>query len=153
MNEILIILRTLINDISGSTYSDDSLNKLIVVAALLVQKELYFENSYVIDISNTLIAPDSTDNIFNLFVAHKSAILLISSEIRSFSRSSIKFSDGLSTLDKTNVTKDLSSLLDYLTTQYELMKRDYTLSQNEGASFGYCVTTPTTVSYISPNTF
>ena len=50
-----------------------------------------------------------------------------------------------------NISKDFKTLLESIIEQYDKMRRDYTLSQNGGAQFGYAVITPTTVSYISPN--
>lgn len=153
MDNILTMLRVLINDPLGETYSDDSLTKLILVAAIVIQKELHFTTTYTVDLSVLTISPEVSDDAFMLFAAHKAAILLTQSEIRTNSSRSIKITDGPSTIDLSSVAKDLMELLKNLITQYDRMKMDYTLHQNEGAAFGYAVLTPTTVTYISPHTY
>ena len=149
MNEILIILRALIQDIDGSIYTDDSLNRLIITSAIVVQQDAYFEQAYTIDISSLSITPDPTDNSFILFCAYKAAILLIQSEIRKYSTQSFKIVDGPSTVDLTNSTKDLKILLDSLLEQYDRLIKDYTRTQN----VGYVITTPTTAQYVSVGNF
>lgn len=149
MDSMLVILRSIIQDLDGSIYSDESLSRLLITSALIIQREVSFDTSYTVDIMNISITPDPTDNSFILLVAYKASLLLLQSEIRSSASNSIKIVDGPSTIDLTNKSKDLKSLLNSVLEEYNLMKRDYSLS----GSLGYCVITPTTVSYINRNNF
>lgn len=153
MQDILFMLRVLINDIGNTTYSDDSLTRLILTSAIIVKREISFDVDYKINLELLKITPYETDEVFNLFVSHKAAILLLQSEIRTKTYQSVKIVDGPSSIDLSNISKDMQALLKYSTEQYAKMKLDYTLSQNNGGSFGYAVVTPTTVEYISPSIF
>lgn len=143
------MLRILIGDVSGVTYTDDSLKKLILVSAIAIQKEVHFDTTYIINFNAVTITPDPTDDSFTLLCSHKAAILLISSEIRSKTNHALKITDGPSSIDLTNIVQELRHLYSLLVDQFEQMKKDYTIAGN----FGYAVITPTTVEYISPNTF
>lgn len=153
IEEIILMLRILIQDPSGAIYSDASLHKLCLVSSIIVQQELRFSENYVVSISLGTITPDPIDSTFQLFVAHKAAILLLESEIKGYSSQSIKIVDGPSTIDLSNRSKDSSQILKLLYDNYSIMKRDYILSANGGGSFGFAVITPTTVSYITGNNF
>lgn len=153
MDEILIILRALIQDIDGSTYTNDQLNRLILTSSIIIQKEVYFETTYVPDLVNLTLTPDPTDNAFILLCAYKSAIFLVQSEMRKYASHSFKIVDGPSSVDMSSVVSNYKTLLDSLIDQYNKMIKDYTLTQNEGAQFGYAVITPTTCEYVSPSNF
>jgi len=144
MDEILIILRALTNSIE----SDAVLTKLIITAAIIVKREYTFDIDYVISITSGTITPDPIDNGFILLVAYKAGILLLQTEIRSYSYQSIKIVDGPSSIDISGRSKDLRALLDSLINDYSNIKRDY-LSNQEG----FAIITPTTVQYISGNNF
>ncbi len=73
MNEILILLKALTN----TTESDSSLSKLVVIAALIAQREMEFSPEYTISITNSTITPNPIDNAFILIVAYKASILLL----------------------------------------------------------------------------
>lgn len=148
MNEILIILRALTNSIE----SDTVLTGLIITASIIVKREFTFDVDYITDITNQTITPDPTDNGFILLVAYKAAILLLQTEIRSYSYQTIKIVDGPSSIDLSGRAKDLISLLNSLLNDYNNIKKDYLLNQ-EGGSFGYAILSPTTVTYIPGNNF
>lgn len=152
MQDILMMLRVLINDIAGTIYSEDSLTRLALTSAIIVKKELYFEQEYTVNLQLLTISPDPEED-FTLFVSHKAAILLLSSEMRTKTSQSIKIVDGPSTIDLSNISKDMKSLLDFLTAQYDRMKLDFTLHANNQGSFGYAIMTPTTVEYIPGSVF
>lgn len=150
MDDILILLRVLINDINSTTYSDDSLTRLILTSAMIVKKELSFDTNYSINLQLMTITPEIEES-FKLFTSHKAAILLLQSEIRTKTYQSVKIVDGPSSIDLTGISKDMQALLKTLTDQYNRMKLDYALSLAGEGSFGYAVITPTTVEYISNN--
>lgn len=148
MNTILTILRALLNDIDGTQYSDEALLPLIGVAAIIVTKEVDFDTDYTITIATISISP-TPDNDFSLFVAYKSAILLLTSELRRFGYQNVKITDGPSSIDMSNISKSLKENLDTYVVQYDRMKSDYTMSRN----LGHFITTPTTVNNLSVDNF
>jgi hypothetical protein len=149
LEEIIFMLRILIQDVAGVTYTDSSLSQLSLVAAIIVQQELCFDTKYDINIGSGTINPDPTDNAFKLFVAYKASILLLQSEIKGLSSNSIKIVDGPSSIDLSNRSKDSGVVLKGLYDNYAIMKRDYLLSGN----LGQCVITPSTVNQIFGNNF
>jgi len=86
--EIPIIVRTLINDLSGTpTYSDSRITQLAVVSAQYVLNDVNLSTSYSVDIVQETISPDpsapgSRDTDFIGFIALKSACLLDQSTFR-----------------------------------------------------------------------
>ena len=70
--EMTIILRVMLNDLAAATYTDQTLQQSLVVAAQLVKNELDFPIAYTTDVVNVLISPDPTiapnrnENFINL---------------------------------------------------------------------------------------
>lgn len=85
-NELPIIVRTLINDLSDTpTYSDERLLQTLVVAAKYVQFDVVLDYSYTLDIINPNITPDPTlndDSIFISLTCLKAACLIDQSALR-----------------------------------------------------------------------
>lgn len=85
-NEIPIIVRTLINDLSDNpTYSDERLLQVISVAAKYVQFDVVLEHAYEVNVVKPNITPDPTidnDSIFISLVSLKSACLIDQSVLR-----------------------------------------------------------------------
>lgn len=149
MDDAILMLRVLINDITGSTYSNDTLTRLLLTSSVIVKREFAFNQNYIINLQDLTISPTPEED-FNLFISHKAAILLLQSEIRTRSFQSLKITDGPSSIDLTSGVKDLKSLLDFSLNQYDRMKLDYAMGDG---SFGYAVITPTTVEYITASNF
>jgi hypothetical protein len=87
-DEILIIVRTLINDLDSESqsYSDDRLLQVITVAAKFVQFDVVLDHQYLVDVVNKIITPDPTidnDSIFISLVGLKSACMIDQSTLRS----------------------------------------------------------------------
>lgn len=80
-DEMVVMLRVLINDLSDTpTYSDKRLQQLLVVAARYVLQDMDFDVSYTVNISVPDISPDPTssddrDEAFTNFVVLKAACL------------------------------------------------------------------------------
>lgn len=147
-NNIIIIFRTLINDIDETQFSDETLNRLAVVAALMVAREVHFTTTYTVNLATVSISPDP-DNDFSLFVAYKAAILLLQAELRKYSYKNIKIQDGPSTIDFANIVSSIKDNLASFLDQYTRMKYDYGLS----GTLGHVILTPTTVSTITGDVF
>jgi hypothetical protein len=74
--EIPIIVRTLINDLGDQpVYSDERIIQAVTVAAKYVLIDVSLDNAYHIDVSNSTITPDPTDDAVgrdDLFIAFSS---------------------------------------------------------------------------------
>jgi len=143
MNEILIILRVLINDVLGNLYSDSDLNRIIVVAAGLVKREISVDTVYTLDYNSFLISPEPIDEVFMNFTALKAAIILLRGELKDISTNSFKITDGPSTIDTTSRYSSSRGILDDLLEQYALDKVSYSINNSIGG-YRAIITTPTT---------
>ena len=143
MNEILIILRVLINDVLGNLYSDSDLNRIIVVAAGLVKQEISVNTVYTLDYNSFLISPEPIDEVFMNFTALKAAIILLRGELKNISTNSFKITDGPSTIDTTSRYSSSRGVLDDLLEQYALDKVSYSINNSIGG-YRAIITTPTT---------
>jgi len=143
MNEILIILRVLINDVLGNLYSDSDLNRIIVVAAGLVKQEISVNTVYTLDYNSFLISPEPIDEVFMNFTALKAAIILLRGELKDISTNSFKITDGPSTIDTTSRYSSSRGVLDDLLEQYALDKVSYSINNSIGG-YRAIITTPTT---------
>jgi hypothetical protein len=85
-NEIPIIVRTLINDLSETpTYSDERILQVVTVAAKYVQFDVVLDHQYVVNVVNPTITPDPTaddDSIFISLVSLKTACIIDQSVLR-----------------------------------------------------------------------
>jgi hypothetical protein len=84
--EIPIIVRTLINDLSETpTYSDERILQVVTVAAKYVQFDVVLDNKYIINVANPSISPDPTindDSIFISLISLKTACIIDQSVLR-----------------------------------------------------------------------
>jgi hypothetical protein len=62
-DEMVDILRTMVNDTAGSKYTDDRLQEVLTVAARLVGFDADFRADYLVDRPNLSIAPDPTTSV------------------------------------------------------------------------------------------
>lgn len=138
MDIVIAIIRSLIS-IDEDDYSDEILSQIACSAAIIVSSEITIETSYTIDVINSTITPDP-DNVFAMFCAYQASIIILQSEIRKKGLKSIKITDGPSSIDLSNIAKDLKLLLDSLLSRYDKLKLDYAMALNSGLAFA--VTTP-----------
>jgi hypothetical protein len=117
--EIPIITRVWINDLdSNPTYSDSRIQQVVVVAALNVNREVSFTETYDIDVVNETISPDPTleaslDNDFVALVALKAACILDQSTYRTKAiNEGIKTSLASASLHTAGNLKGYKDLLD-----------------------------------------
>jgi hypothetical protein len=150
MEAMILTLRVLIDDILETKYSDEVLSKLLVVSGMVLSREIPQDTCYTFDIVNSTIIPDVQDYTFIVLNSHKAAIMLLTSELKSIGTQSIKIVDGPSSIDLTNISTNMTSLLKTLRDQYNKMLMDITMNSS---GFGRAVITPTTVEYISPAEF
>lgn len=61
--EMIIILRTLIDDIAAVNFTDSTLSQVLAVAGRFVVQEMTFSNIYFFDVVGLTVIPDPTDVI------------------------------------------------------------------------------------------
>lgn len=114
-NEMVRVLRYLIDDINSSTYSDSRLEETIIVAAQLLIDDIDFDNTYTIDVDALTLSPDPTelstkDNDFINLVSLKAACIVLGSEAKTLASQSYVIKDGPSSIDTTAAYKALREL-------------------------------------------
>lgn len=154
MEELIFILRNLINDVDATTYSDDSLLNLLCTSAFLVISETSFIEGYVVNLQTKAIIPDPTysntaDIPFMSLTALKAAYLLLYNEAKVHISRSIKIIDGPSTIDLKGQADSSSKLAAERKAEYDQLKKQLKL-EYEGGS-GLAIMTPTTVETIMYN--
>jgi len=131
--DLVTMVRSLIGDMAGSTYSDNRLRQMIVIAAFEVNNTTSIKKSYEINISKVTIVPDPVeeqDLNFCVMTAYKAAVLIIQGEVRNQSLNSITISDGTSSINLTDVTHALQTLYKDLTTMYEDLLQTYVIEES-----------------------
>lgn len=127
--ELVLILRHLIDDLDGDSYSDSRLTELLIVAAELVQSTVDFANVYVIDPDSLSISPDPTqepkDSGFILLVCYKAQCILRRGEFKTASRGGMRVSDGQSMIDTTAGIGASKALMDNACAEYDRAKFEY----------------------------
>ena len=137
--EITTIVRHLLDDVSDTPkYSDERLEKAVLVCTQLMLMGDSFRNNYVVDITNGTITPDPTsgnrDDSFLNLVALRTACMIIGSEIKTSSGNAISVKDGPSSIDLKGVSDVLAKLYDHLCKQYEAILLQYRASGTIGAA-------------------
>jgi hypothetical protein len=149
-NELVRIVRFLINDVDAVSYTDDRLEETILVAAQLIHNSVDFSVSYTIDIDQTILSPDPTegtkDNDFINIVAIKTACIVLGSECKTSAAQGWRVKDGTSSIDTTASYQSLHQLYKELSDQLDSMLMSYQAGNSIGAG---AVLTPYTQQYIS----
>ena len=133
--DITTIVRHILNELDtvSHTYSDDRVQKTILVAAQLIMSEANLAQDYVIDISNTTLTPDPTvlpDNDFITLLSLKTSCVILGSEVRSESGNAISIKDGPSSIDLRGVASTLINLYKDLCSKYESALLDYSAGKS-----------------------
>lgn len=145
-NEMSNIVRNLINDPDGSTYTDARVEQVILVAAQLLLGKADFQNDYTIDVDLLALSPDPTtvspkDNNFINIVSLQAALIFLKGEAKTLAAQAYRITDGPSSIDVTAAykalqeqAKEMQDLLDWALTEF-----------NMGNSQGEAILTPYTV--------
>lgn len=123
--QTILLLRDLVNDTTeGSyTYTDARLEQSIVSASFFLSRQVSFSQSYVINVETCSITPDpSTDYDFLALAALKSAVMILSSELKTYALTSARVTDGPSTIDMTATALHIKELLKNAQDQFERAK-------------------------------
>ena len=131
-NELTVIVRHIIDDLDSSayTFADSRIEESILVAAQLIHNELEFNVQYTIEVDNGILTPDPTtvapkDDDFIALCCFRSAIMLMTSLVKTYALKSINIKDGPSWLDTRDIVKNLKLLLDDINSKYDNMKLAY----------------------------
>lgn len=129
-NEMTTIVRNLINDIDGTSYTDSRIETVILVATQLLSTQVDFGNSYTIDVDLLSLTPDPTtvepkDNDFINLVCLQAALIILRSEAKTLAAQSYRITDGPSSIDISAAykglqeqVKEMQDLLDWAIAGY-----------------------------------
>jgi len=149
-NELVRIVRFLINDVDAVSYTDDRLEETILVAAQMMLTSVDFNTTYTIDVDQTLLSPDPTegtkDNDFISIVVTKAACIVLGSECKTAAVQAYRIKDATSSLDSTASYQSLHQLYKELSDELASMLMSY----QAGNSIGACaIMTPYTYQGLS----
>lgn len=137
--ELPTMLRYVIGDVDNpQSYSDDSLKKIIVFSAQLINGEVQLPTDYTIDLTLYTISPDPTnsatrDDAFITLIILKSACLLTSSESRIRTGQSISVKDVRTSLSTTDRARDSAKVAQTFCQEYKSAKEEFQTGQFPGS--------------------
>jgi hypothetical protein len=150
-NEMVRILRFLINDINSATYEDCRLEETLLVAAQLKYAAIDFNNSYSIDVDSLSLSPDPTetnpkDDWFINIVCLYAASIILSSEAKTLAAQSYKIKDGPSSIEIGDAYKATKELADEMAERVDIAVMQMKAGDSVGAQ---AVLTPYTQEYVA----
>lgn len=114
---IVEITRLLVDDIDidNQRYTDERLERAIIVGAYQLLKECEFDVTYTVDILAASISPDPTESAnldvsFVNLIALKASSLVYLSEMKTAALNAVKVTDGPSSIDYTQVATNMKAL-------------------------------------------
>lgn len=143
-DEVIPVIRLLINDYNSPvTYTDNRLIDTALVSAQLLLTEISFDNSYTISLSSCSISPDpSSDDSFINLVSMKAACIILGGEAKTEALNSVRITDGPTTIDLANRSKDVFQMYQSMIEIFESAKLRYMAGNSIG---GQAIMTPYTV--------
>jgi hypothetical protein len=127
--DMVMIVRGLINDmVSPYSYSDERLEQLICVGAVLTMQDVDFDTSYTVDLSAFTITPDPSvadDADFEALVSLKTACIIAMGEHKDAAKTAISVKDGPAFVDTKERAKHLEAIADDACSAYEKAKINY----------------------------
>lgn len=126
--DLVLMFRSLIGDLDSSSFTDDRLQQILVVAAYNVQNDADFSATYTIDISAKTISPDpytTGDVDFSTLTIYKAACILLGSEVKTEAANAISIKDGPSAIDLRGVTQSLGIMYNDLCKKYDDLLNTY----------------------------
>ena len=137
-NEMVRIVRFLINDVDASTYSDGRLEETVLIAAQLQMSAIDFNNTYTIDVDSLLLSPDPTesnpkDNWFINIVCTKAACIILNSEAKTLAAQSYKIKDGPSSIEMAGAYQATKAIADDMCNKLAVMIMQMKAGDSVGA--------------------
>jgi hypothetical protein len=149
-NEMVRIVRFLVNDLDSISYTDDRLEETILVSAQLMLINVDFGVNYTIDVDQFILSPDPTegtkDNDFIAIVVTKAACIILGSEAKTLAAQGFRVKDGTSSIDTTAAYQSIHQLHKELNDELASLIVGYQAGNSIG---GGAVMTPYTQSYIT----
>lgn len=112
--DMVLIVRGLINDlVVPYAYTDERLEELICIGAVLTMQEVDFAYSYTVDLAATTITPDPSaqgDADFEALVSLRTACMISQGEHRDAAKKAISVKDGPAFVDTKDRAKHLGDL-------------------------------------------
>ena len=130
-NEIVLIVRNLIGDTDCSSFTDERLEEVILVAAQFVNSEVDFDATYTIDIDSFSLSPDPTsprDDMFISLVSLKSSCILARGLLRNYAASEgVRIRDGMGELQIGGRFASAKDMATEFCKAYEKAKLEYAM--------------------------
>lgn len=126
--DLVLMLRSIIGDLEGDTYTDAKLQQILVVSAYSVALTAKFKNNYVIDIQEVTISPDPVvvdDKDFVVLTVYKAACIILNSEVKVKGGNAIAMRDGPSSVDTSAGAQTLANLAKTVCQEYNDMLDQY----------------------------
>lgn len=136
------IIRALVNDVMESTYTDESIRDLALVAAYRVYSEMNLDYTYTINLSTNSITPDpesNSDMDFIHLLSLKAACIILNNEAKAQAASAISMTDGPSSISLKGVYDALAEQAKNVCESYEQAKTEFSLGNSVG---GLAILTP-----------
>lgn len=134
-DSLISLLRTVIQDDPDSPrYTDATLSRAIVSAALFIRAEIKLEQSYLINITAETISPDPTitptvedpDDNYTMLIIYKSACIIATGEQKKGAKTGgVMISDGPDKIDTTKQSQALKEAADTYCKMYSDAKLQY----------------------------
>jgi hypothetical protein len=126
--DLVLMFRSLIGDLDSSSFTDDRLQQILVVAAYNVQNDADFSTTYTVDVSAKTISPDpytTNDVDFSTLTVYKAACILLGSQVKTEAANAISIKDGPSAIDLRGVTQSLGIMYNDLCKKYDDLVNTY----------------------------
>lgn len=131
-NELVLILRHLVDDICKVTYSDARLEEVLLVSARLLLGESQFEQGYTVNVSSGSLSPDPValgDDMFISLLVLKSACLLARGALRdAAAKEGIRVTDKFGSIEIKGKALAAQDLVKSYCDAYQQAKIEYAIN-------------------------
>ena len=128
-NELVKMLRYIIDDVDCSAYTDDRLEETIIVSAQFVNLEIDFDKTYTIDVDQLILTPDPTDAVkddaFINLVVLKAGCIVLTGEAKAKALEALKMKDGPVEIDTSHRHRALETQAKQMCEAYQKTKLQY----------------------------
>jgi hypothetical protein len=141
-DEMVIILRNLIADVSSTpTYDDSRLQQLLLIAGQFNQQDVTFKQAYAINVVDATLTPDPTDvttrdDAFINLALLKAACIIDNNEARLAAKRAVLMRDNTFTVDNRSVAESILQIWQKGWCQHFVDARYEFLAGNIGSAGG-----------------
>lgn len=127
-NQMIEMVRVLIDDLDAARYSDSKIERVLMVAAYNILQETRFETTYTVNIVAQSVSPDPVDNsdinFVNLWVL-KACCIILGGEYKAQSLNAISVTNGPSSINMSGTANSTKFLYEKACEDYENYKMNY----------------------------